>query len=140
MKTFLLLIIIVINIFQTCSFRLRSLKSIQIIRSTRYEPFRMIIDDTQERSEEVIIEDDELPQIDDILQLTINQTSVNETLTDSNAEYIQLKVEMLNSQIQQIESFIATERINLVRIKDKISESGKNGYFIVQAQVADFMV
>jgi hypothetical protein len=100
----------------------------------------MIIDDTQERSEEVIIEDDELPQIDDILQLTINQTSVNETLTDSNAEYIQLKVEMLNSQIQQIESFIATERINLVRIKDKISESGKNGYFIVQAQVADFMV
>jgi hypothetical protein len=47
---------------------------------------------------------------------------------------------MLTNEIEYLENNIASERISLLRTKDRISESGKSGYFIIQAQVADFMV
>lgn len=46
----------------------------------------------------------------------------------------------LSNQVTSLESLLRTEKNNLIRWKDRISETGKNGYFIVQAQVNDFSV
>jgi hypothetical protein len=35
---------------------------------------------------------------------------------------------------------LRSERNKLAMSKDKLTETGKNGFFIVQAQVADFLV
>ena len=39
----------------------------------------------------------------------------------------------------ELENILRSERLLLARTKDKISESGKNGYFIIQAQVANYL-
>ena len=44
----------------------------------------------------------------------------------------------MRSEITSIESNLKSERNALSKIKDKASESGKNGYFMVQAMVAEF--
>jgi molecular chaperone GrpE (heat shock protein) len=44
----------------------------------------------------------------------------------------------LRQELSTAEAQLKTERTALLRTKDKVSESGKNGYFIVQAQVAEF--
>ena len=46
----------------------------------------------------------------------------------------------LSNQVTSLEALLRTEKNNLIRWKDRISETGKNGYFIVQAQVNDFSV
>ena len=45
----------------------------------------------------------------------------------------------LTAEVAQLEAQLRTERANLAKLKDQVSESGKNGYFIVQAQVAEFL-
>ena len=42
--------------------------------------------------------------------------------------------------LQSLEITLRSERLMLANLKDKISESGKPGYFIVQAQVNEFVV
>ena len=44
----------------------------------------------------------------------------------------------LKSEVSSLEVLLKNERTNLLKTKDRVSESGKNGYFIVQAQVAEF--
>ena len=44
----------------------------------------------------------------------------------------------LRSEVSTLESMLKSERTSLLKTKDRVSESGKNGYFIVQAQVAEF--
>ena len=46
----------------------------------------------------------------------------------------------LQKEIIDLENILRAERLNLGRIKDRISESGKSGFFMVQAQVNDFQV
>lgn len=46
----------------------------------------------------------------------------------------------LAGQLASLESTLKSERVNLLRQKDKLSESGKNGFFMVQAQVNEFGV
>jgi len=45
----------------------------------------------------------------------------------------------LQSEISQLESQLRMERLSLSKVKDQVSESGKNGFFMVQAQVANFL-
>jgi len=70
---------------------------------------------------------------------TTTTTNTTEPV-DPKAEILKAKISALIAQENQLESAIAAERVNLLRTKDKISESGKTGYFIVQAQVAEFLV
>ena len=49
------------------------------------------------------------------------------------------KEKELKNQLENLENQLRKARVDLVRVKDKISESGKNGYFIQQAQVAEFL-
>jgi molecular chaperone GrpE (heat shock protein) len=49
------------------------------------------------------------------------------------------KEKELKNQLENLENQLRKARADLVRVKDKISESGKNGYFIQQAQVAEFL-
>lgn len=44
----------------------------------------------------------------------------------------------LKAEVTSLEALLKNERNNLLKTKDKVSESGKNGFFIVQAQVAEF--
>lgn len=52
---------------------------------------------------------------------------------------IKLKEDMLEQEVMSLESRLRSERLSLSRARDKISETGKNGYFILQAQVAEFL-
>jgi molecular chaperone GrpE (heat shock protein) len=44
----------------------------------------------------------------------------------------------LRTEVVNLESLLKVERVSLSKLKDKVSESGKTGFFMVQAQVADF--
>ena len=45
----------------------------------------------------------------------------------------------LSAEVAQLETQLRNERLGLAKLRDQVSESGKNGYFIVQAQVAEFL-
>ena len=49
------------------------------------------------------------------------------------------KEKELKNQLENLENQLRKSRVDLIRVRDKISESGKNGYFIQQAQVAEFL-
>ena len=75
----------------------------------------------------------------------IPELEVSETLEPEVAEVVdpyEVAVKALEAQLRteiiNIESNLKSERNALSKIKDKASESGKNGYFIVQAKVAEF--
>ena len=70
----------------------------------------------------------------------VNPTNTTVTEEDPKLRLIKLREDALIAQISQIESLVNFERTSLLRSKDKVSESGKNGFFIVQAQVNDFLV
>lgn len=83
--------------------------------------------------------DTPVPQIVDMLE---NSTfdDVNATNTvDPVEEAIRQQTQELNLQVSELEAKIRTERILLTKSKDKLAESGKNGFFMVQAQVNDFL-
>lgn len=46
----------------------------------------------------------------------------------------------LTDELNEWENKLRTERIKLNNLEDKLSESGKNGYYLVQAQLQDFRV
>ena len=70
-----------------------------------------------------------------------NSTTVPGVVTvDPFIQAVALKEEKLMQELQSLESELRAERATLTRLKDKMSESGKNGYFIVQAQVNDYAV
>lgn len=65
-----------------------------------------------------------------------NVTSIEEDPVMKQIKEMELK---LSAEVSQLEMQLRSERQNAARIKDQISESGKNGYFIIQAQVAEFL-
>lgn len=46
----------------------------------------------------------------------------------------------LTKELHEWENKLRLERIKLNNLEDKLSESGKNGYYLVQAQLQDFRV
>ena len=101
-----------------------------------------------ERSNEDI-EADIIDAVDgaDLIDSMKNSTDVD----DVNSTYEEEEVDplakavadyenSLSNQVISLENLLRTEKNNLLRWKDRISETGKNGYFIVQAQVNDFSV
>jgi len=101
-----------------------------------------------ERSNEDI-EADIIDAVDgaDLIDSMKNSTDVD----DVNSTYEEEEVDplakavadyenSLSNQVISLETLLRTEKNNLLRWKDRISETGKNGYFIVQAQVNDFSV
>lgn len=59
---------------------------------------------------------------------------------DPHAKAIKEYEDKLLAEISSLETILRGERSNLARIKDKVSESGKAGFFMIQAQVNDFLV
>lgn len=97
-----------------------------------------------ERSNEDI---DIIDAVDGADLIETNSTDVD----DVNSTYVEEEVDplakavadyenSLSNQVTSLETLLRTEKNNLIRWKDRISETGKNGYFIVQAQVNDFSV
>lgn len=95
-------------------------------------------------TDESEFEDDSVEVVDDIVNFLQNATDTpanDETaVIDPKLEAVKDKINFLNNQIVHLEHQVSSERLHLLRIKDKVSESGKTGFFMVQAQVADFMV
>jgi hypothetical protein len=91
---------------------------------------------------------DELPELnlgDGSSEAIIEVSSVNETVANITAdqalsEAIQAQKEALRNEIDILERTLRRERLVLSKLKERRSESGKNGYFLVQAQVNDFLV
>lgn len=57
---------------------------------------------------------------------------------DPHEEAVKALESQIKSEIVMMETKLKTERVALSKVRDRISESGKNGYFIVQAKVAEF--
>ena len=53
---------------------------------------------------------------------------------------IREKEERLAKELQAWEENLVSERMLLLKVRDKAFDSGKNAYYSVQAQVNDFMV
>lgn len=80
--------------------------------------------------------------IGDLVGDTAVAESDTETVKESQAE-TQATADyekQLADELQHLEATLRSERGSLTKLRDKLSESGKNGYFIVQAQVNDFTV
>lgn len=58
---------------------------------------------------------------------------------DAKSEAVRAKEVELTKKIAELENTLRSERNRLAISKDRLSETGKNGFFIVQAQVADFL-
>jgi hypothetical protein len=76
------------------------------------------------------------PEVDDILL----NSSPPESFPDPVAKAIADSEATLKEEVQNLESVLRAERAKLAKLRDRISESGKTGFFIVQAQVNDFAV
>eukprot|EP01038_Epipyxis_sp_PR26KG_P006637 gene6637-9111_t len=79
--------------------------------------------------------------INEIDELDNTQSNVTDSSnsTDPIKEATIAYEKSLQLEVNKLESILRTERVQLTKLKDKASESGKNGYFIVQAQVNDFL-
>lgn len=73
--------------------------------------------------EEIVIEDDAPEKAED-----------PETAARKKIE------QQLRSDLSKAEGLLRNERVQLSKTRDEISESGKNGFFLVKAQVNDFLV
>jgi hypothetical protein len=76
------------------------------------------------------------PEVDNILL----NGSPPESFPDPVAEAIADREAALKEEMQSLEIAMRTERTKLAKLRDRISESGKSGFFMVQAQVNDFAV
>ena len=93
-----------------------------------------------ERGEDV--EDHEAAQGTEVVDDTAVDVAaeLNSTVAvDPKAEAIKQAEQALQTQLDVLENTLRSERLMLSKIKNKVSESGKNGYFIVQAQVNEFL-
>ena len=52
---------------------------------------------------------------------------------------VKAEEERLTQELKSLEDKLRAERRELIKVKDKISESGKTGFFMVQAQVSEFL-
>ncbi|RYH13846.1 hypothetical protein EON65_34680 [archaeon] len=59
---------------------------------------------------------------------------------DPKQQAIMQKETVLRAQLLELEERLRRNRLELGRVKDRVSESGKNGFFLVQAQVNEFLV
>ena len=88
----------------------------------------------------------ELEDIMNSLQEQFNNST--DTPTDNggapDADAVFKEVDKIETRLQQtvsdIKEKVRLERIRDGRLKDKISESGKMGFYMIQAQVTDFQV
>ena len=88
---------------------------------------------------------DENLKTDDVSELTstleegdeIEQEIDEKVLSPYELAVIELETQ-LRSELSSLEAILKNERMQLSKKKDSISESGKTGYYIVQAQVAEF--
>lgn len=79
----------------------------------------------------------------DIDQLinALNETIANTTTTEDPLDAaIRAKEQELQRDLQVLEFSLRSERQKNLKLQDKISESGKMGFFMIQAQVTDFQV
>lgn len=121
-----------------------TLRNISRVLPTSRVPVRMAESDEEfdENSNDV---DDVSDEVLDVLDTEIvPEVAVEEPEVPKEVELDPYEVAVkaleaqLKSEVLMIESLLKSERNSLSKIKDKASESGKNGYFIVQAKVAEF--
>lgn len=70
----------------------------------------------------------------------VGNASVEVPALDPVQVSIKEKEERLAKELQAWEENLVSERLSLLRARDKMFDSGKNAYYSVQAQVNDFMV
>ena len=103
-------------------------------------------DGTEEMNDdEVVSESDEFAEVLDsvVPEGGVNATEEAEPEPEPEPtpleKAIKEREEELTKKLAELEGKLRTERINTMKVKDKLSESGKTGFFMVQAQVAEFL-
>ena len=91
-----------------------------------------------EEGEEEEVQDSEVVS-DDVEDAAAANSTEPAAPVDPLQAAILLKEAELSRKLKDLEIYLRSERSSLSRTKDRVSESGKNGYFIVQAQVAEFL-
>lgn len=67
-------------------------------------------------------------------------TNATETVVDPYQVAV-IKLEMeLQEKVSNLQEMVRRERVAEGKLRDKISESGKMGFYMIQAQVTDFQV
>lgn len=98
-------------------------------------------------SEEEVEEEDTISE-EDLLnefKVTLNETSIQDAINtteilDPQAKAIADLEAKLQQEVDNLKARVSIERINEGKLRDKISESGKVGFYMVQAKVTDFQV
>ena len=88
---------------------------------------------------DVVVSDTPLdPSVGSSPSSEVNATSA--VVEDPMAAEIKAKEVELANVVARLEATLKDERLRLSSARDKLSETGKTGFFMVQAQVAEFMV
>lgn len=107
---------------------------------------RSIVARCQHQADEAPLDSDTVNQTTNDVQAHVNSvqhTEVQEPEAPSIDPVTQAIADfekVLTEELQHLEVTLRSERASLTKVRDKMSESGKNGFFIVQAQVNDFTV
>ncbi len=83
--------------------------------------------ETEEEAEEASGEGDESEEAEEEPE----ESPLDKAIKEKESE--------LAKELADIEGKLRTERLSTMKTKDKLSESGKTGFFMVQAQVAEFL-
>lgn len=100
-----------------------------------------VTEELEDEDEEAILDDNngDTAILEDDASVESPEASLSDDAIDPMAILIKKKEEELSAQVKALETELRNERNALIRLRDRMSESGKNGYFIQQAKVADFL-
>lgn len=94
-------------------------------------------DETARNGSDEIIEEGINAEVGDEAEKV--EDDATEEKIDLEAQAIEKYEKVLKQQVELFENTLRSERISASKARDKLSESGKAGYFMVQAQVNDFL-
>lgn len=125
-----------------------AVKRISTVGSPHGHVHRTIVARAQHHADEGPFDNSTVDQVNNHIQsdpanarqLSEEPEPVAQASIDHVSQAIADYEKVLTEELQQLETMLRSERAALTKLRDKVSESGKNGFFIVQAQVNDFTV
>ena len=94
------------------------------------------VDSNEINENEAIMDDEVAKLLEDLEASKFNATEVIDPIKLA----IEQKENELQSQLNILEQTLRSERLIQSNLKDKLSESGKMGFYMIQAKVTDFQV
>lgn len=121
---------------------LRSIINTNSFKTHKYQSFLQFSSDrsnVEDDVEYVTNDEKEIEENSEEIETTTVAEADNSTITIDPIEVaIKDRENELKVKIERLESTLRSEKAKLLKLKDRVSESGKMGFYMVQAQVHDF--